>query len=172
MATLCNYGANHDAGCSQDPDAAGEYDVVMPEPHRADVDTEESQYKVRVTSGGAAGCSEAFRLLPLELAPQPGDMDGPFLEVISPMEGDGAVAGQDYTVEVCIICMFERRGVVVDCVVVRSLLVVASTAPTQQGGGVRAYYCVGGAGKFLGVCNYLGHPSCVLDEPSLFPKRE
>lgn len=100
MAALCNYGANGDAGCSQDPDAAGEYDIKMPEPHDPDIDTDESQYKIRVKSGQAVGCSEAFALMPSEKAPQPGDVDGPFLEVISPMENDGAVAGEDYTVEV------------------------------------------------------------------------
>lgn len=105
VAALCNYGANHDAGCSQDPDATGEYDVMMPEPHQPDI--EESQYRVRVRSAAAAGCSEAFSLLPSEQAPQSGDVDGPFLEVISPMENDGAVAGEDYTVEVC----SETRGV-------------------------------------------------------------
>lgn len=98
MAALCNYGG---AGCSQDPDAAGEYDVKMPEPHVPDIDFEDSEYKVRVRSGQAEGCSEAFSLLPSEKAPQPGDLDGPFLEVISPMDNDEAVAGEVYTVEVC-----------------------------------------------------------------------
>ena len=100
VAALCKYGAHGDAGCSQDPGAPGENDVKVPGPHDPDIDVEESEYKVRVRSGQMAGCSEAFSLLPSERAPQPGDVDGPFLEMISPMENDSAVAGEDYTVEV------------------------------------------------------------------------
>eukprot|EP00903_Cladosiphon_okamuranus_P018650 g17165.t1 len=99
VAALCTCGANGDAGCSQDPDAPGEYDVKIPEPHDPDIDVEDSQYKVRVRTGMSAGCSAAFPLVPSEKAPQPGDVDGPFLQVISPMEDDGALAGEDYTVE-------------------------------------------------------------------------
>lgn len=110
MTALCTYGANGDDGCSQDPDAPGEYDVKMPEPHEPDIDVEDSQYKVRVRSGAAVGCSAAFSLLPSEKAPQPGDVDGPFLQVMSPMENDGAVAGEVYTVEVCSYVPESTRG--------------------------------------------------------------
>ena len=97
MAALCDYAGG---GCSVD--AAGEYDVVLPEPPHVDDDGNgEGQFKISVTMAGATSCSAAFSLVSSTDAPQSGDHGGPFLEVISPMEGDGAVAGEDYTVEVC-----------------------------------------------------------------------
>lgn len=63
-------------------------------------------YKVRVTDGADDGgedggdCSEEFRLMASEEAPARGGDGTPFLDVLSPLEGDFAVAGERYTVQV------------------------------------------------------------------------
>lgn len=45
-------------------------------------------------------CSDEFYLLASDEAPMVGDSDGPRLTVTSPGEGDMAVAGDEYTIEV------------------------------------------------------------------------
>lgn len=45
-------------------------------------------------------CSDEFYLMVSEEAPGVGDLNGPYLIVTSPKEGDAADAGQEYTVEV------------------------------------------------------------------------
>lgn len=52
------------------------------------------------TTGGDSDCSDEFYLMASDEAPQVGDVDGPYLKVTSPMEGDEAYAGDEYTVEV------------------------------------------------------------------------
>lgn len=110
VAALCDYGINGDGGCSprqQEEEAVtggSEFDVVLPEPHFG-YSEGSSQYKVRVRSSADlanASCSDAFTLLPSAEAPHPGQFQGggPFLEVLSPQDNDGAVAGETYTVEV------------------------------------------------------------------------
>lgn len=62
-----------------------------------------SGYKVRVTEVGVVedtDCSDEFYLMASEEAPLSGDENGPYLIVTSPVEGDTAVAGEEYTVEV------------------------------------------------------------------------
>lgn len=62
-----------------------------------------SGYKVRVTEVGAVedtDCSDEFFLMASEEAPASGDEDGPYLTVTSPVEGDTAEAGEEYTIEV------------------------------------------------------------------------
>lgn len=76
----------------------GERDVTMPEPQR-----KKGMYKVQVTDSDDrwnSGCSGAFYLRSAEDTPDHGDPDGAYLEVVSPKEHDGAVAGEEYTVEV------------------------------------------------------------------------
>ena len=94
MTALCPYG---ETGC---PDNEGDYDIVMPEPMSG---TSGAGYKVRVMDiddEEDADCSDEFYLLASDEAPAVGDSDGPFLEVTSPSDGDVAVAGEEYTVEV------------------------------------------------------------------------
>ena len=93
VTALCPYGST---GC---PDNDGDYDVVMPEPLMGT----SSGYKVRVMDVNDVSdvdCSDEFYLLASEEAPMVGDEDGPSLVVTSPEEGDIAMAGGEYTVEV------------------------------------------------------------------------
>ena len=72
--------------------------MTMPEPQR-----KKGMYKVQVTDSNDrwnSGCSGAFSLRSSEDTPEHGDPDGAYLEVVSPMDHDGAVAGEEYTVEV------------------------------------------------------------------------
>lgn len=60
-------------------------------------------YRVRVadvSDGTEVDCSEEFRLMPSEDAPEVGDEPGPYLVVTSPGSDDNAEAGVEYTVEV------------------------------------------------------------------------
>lgn len=94
MTALCPYG---EMGC---PDNMGDYDVVMPEPMTG---TSGGGYKVRVQEvydEFSVDCSDAFYLLASEEAPVLGGVEGPYLYVTSPMEGDMAMPGGEYTVEV------------------------------------------------------------------------
>lgn len=95
MTALCPYGKD---GC---PDNMGDYDVVMPEPMP---DASSMGYKVRVTDvddESSADCSDLFYLMKSEEAPKVDDgARGPDLFVTSPEEGDVAVAGDEYTIEV------------------------------------------------------------------------
>lgn len=77
----------------------GDYDVVMPAPMSGG----DGGYKVRVQDfydESSVDCSDAFYLMPAEKAPVLGEVQGPHLYVTSPMEGDVAVPGGEYTVEV------------------------------------------------------------------------
>lgn len=99
MTALCPYG---ETGC---PDNEGDYDVVMPEPMMGTGSGKQGRYKVRVADvddESLADCSDPFYLLPSDEAPQAGDADGPSLQVTSPKDGDMAIAGEEYTVEVSI----------------------------------------------------------------------
>lgn len=94
VTALCPYA---DRGC---PDSDGDFDVVLPEPMYG---TSGSGYKVRVadaTDDSISDCSDEFYLMASEEAPQAGDEDGPSIAVTSPSEGDSAVPGEEYTVEV------------------------------------------------------------------------
>lgn len=94
MTALCPYA---DRGC---PDSDGDFDVVMPEPMFG---TSGSGYKVRVadaTDDSISDCSDEFYLMASEEAPEVGDDDGPTIVVTSPSDGDSAVPGEEYTVEV------------------------------------------------------------------------
>lgn len=94
VTALCPYGTT---GCL---DNEGDYDIIMPEPpHKT-----QRNYKVQVFDlvSGQSGCSHAFSLVPETEVPTRDDPDGPFLSVVSPMENDGAVAGETYTVEVSV----------------------------------------------------------------------
>lgn len=51
-----------------------------------------------------ADCSDEFILMASDEVPDVGDSDGPSLDVTSPAEGDSAMAGEEYTVEVCVMC--------------------------------------------------------------------
>lgn len=53
-----------------------------------------------VSDESNADCSDPFYLLESEDVPNWMTKDGPFLYVTSPQEGDVAVAGDEYTVEV------------------------------------------------------------------------
>lgn len=95
VTALCPYG---EIGC---PDNEGDYDIVMPEPMSG---ASTYGYKVRVVDvddeeGG--DCSDEFSLMPSDEAPMTGDASGvPYLYVTSPADGDGATAGETYTIEV------------------------------------------------------------------------
>lgn len=99
VTALCPYG---ETGC---PDNEGDYDIVMPEPMSSG--TSSSGYKVRVmdvSDESSVDCSDTFYLLASDEAPSVGDADGPSLMVTSPAGGDMAMAGDEYTVEVIILC--------------------------------------------------------------------
>lgn len=53
-----------------------------------------------VMDESASDCSDEFYLMASEEAPGVGDVQGPYLVVTSPAEGDFAEAGELYTVEV------------------------------------------------------------------------
>lgn len=100
VAELCGYHQN--GGCRH---IFGELDVTMPEPQRKKNGPKgkKGMYKVEVTDSNDrwnSGCSGAFSLRSAEDTPEHGDPDGAYLEVVSPMDHDGAVAGEEYTVEV------------------------------------------------------------------------
>lgn len=95
VAELCDYDQNR--GCHH---IFGELDVTMPEPQKK---VHDGMYKVKVTDADESwnsGCSGAFSLRSAEDTPEHGDPDGAYIDVVSPMEADGAVAGEEYTVEV------------------------------------------------------------------------
>lgn len=93
----------------------GELDVIMPEPQRK----KKGMYKVQVTDSKDrwnSGCSGAFSLRSSEDTPAHGDPDGAYLEVVSPMDHDGAVAGEEYTVEVRLrFCTYSSSTAAVGC---------------------------------------------------------
>lgn len=94
VTALCPYG---ETGC---PDNEGDYDIVMPEPmigHSGD------GYKVRVMDVNdelSVDCSDQFHLVPSDEVPLVGAPGGPYLRVTSPADGDIALSGRTYTVEV------------------------------------------------------------------------
>ncbi|CAM9425643.1 unnamed protein product, partial [Laminaria digitata] len=93
VAALCT---DRESGCS---DFRGNYDVVMPEPIGG---VSGSGYKVRVMDVADetnVDCSAEFVLVASDEAPSVGDANGPSLFVISPEDGDMALAGGEYTVE-------------------------------------------------------------------------
>lgn len=53
-----------------------------------------------VEEASNSDCSEEFFLMASEEAPGVGDVEGPYLIVTSPADGDFAEAGEAYTVEV------------------------------------------------------------------------
>lgn len=96
VAYLC---PNTPEGC---PDGAGDYDVVFPEPLGG---VTSDGYVVRVEDAGNsddAACSDEFSLIASSEAPQEGEIDGPTLEVLLPIMEDEVIAGQEYTVKVCV----------------------------------------------------------------------
>lgn len=75
----------------------------MPEPMTGTGSGKQGRYKVRVADVDEESnmdCSPPFYLLPSDEAPVAGDVDGPYLKVTSPTNGDMAMAGDEYTVEV------------------------------------------------------------------------
>lgn len=95
VTSLCSHSSG--LGCTHDD---GELEVIMPEPS-----LEDGMYRVLVTDGedeSNTGCSAAFTLVNQDDASASGvDGEGSLLNVISPREKDGAIAGEGYTVEVC-----------------------------------------------------------------------
>lgn len=94
VTALCPYGED---GC---PDNEGDYDIIMPEP-MSGIST--SGYKVRVVDVDDeedGDCSDEFMLIASDEVATVGEVDGPYLEVTSPADGDQAEAGEEYTVEV------------------------------------------------------------------------
>ena len=93
MANLC---VNDPEGCAT---ADFSHEVMMPMPVRGRTSW---GYKIRVTDGRSSpnsGCSDEFTLVPhLDMLSKK-ELEEPFLLVTSPVEGDLAVAGEDYTVE-------------------------------------------------------------------------
>lgn len=74
--------------------------MIMPIP-----DSERTSwgYKIRVTDGRSSptsGCSEEFTLVPHPDTLSAEELEEAFLFVTSPVEGDLAVAGEAYTIEV------------------------------------------------------------------------
>lgn len=93
VTALCPYG---DVGC---PDSEGDYDVDMPEPMAG---KSGSGYKIRVmdvNDESESDCSDEFELIESEEAEEEIG-DTAYLVVTSPEEGDLAMAGGEYTVEV------------------------------------------------------------------------
>lgn len=94
MTALCPYG---DAGC---PDNEGDYDIVFPEPMSG---TSGAGYKVRVAQMDdetKVDCSDGFYLIASDGTPTEGPVGEAHIVVTSPAEGDLAIAGDEYTVEV------------------------------------------------------------------------
>lgn len=103
VTALCPYG---EEGCA---DSAGDFDVEMPDPATG---SSGSGYKIRVMDvqdESSVGCSDEFYLVAAEEAPMVADSNEAYLVVTSPMDGDMAIAGGVYTVEVGVI---EEYGIV------------------------------------------------------------
>lgn len=92
VTALCPYGAD---GC---PDNMGDYDVTMPDPMTG---TSGDSYKIRVMNvadESQVDCSDEFYLMAEAEVPITAAIDGAYLIVTSPAEGDVAEPGGEYTV--------------------------------------------------------------------------
>lgn len=88
VTTLCDEGGL----CA---DSSGDYDVVIPAPLH---DMPRSGYVigVRGEKDAAYGCSDEFRIVTQEEVPATNEYS---LDVTAPVDGDVAIAGQEYTVQ-------------------------------------------------------------------------